>query len=348
VAPEVVEEGAILPKPRLSLPAADADGARRTAGRSLKQTIHLTTIEIYVSSARAVKTPSLNQRIEQQFDALSPELQRAARWVCQHPVDMGLCSMRELARRAGVAPATMTRLAQALGFEGFDGFRAPFRHALAGGEAASYLTRAITLQHKHEQPMSRYQRVNTLQQHNVASVQQLNDVDTLAAAAKLLLSSRRVMFFGLRASYGIAFHLHYVYQLIAGNGSLASDIGGTLTDQLDQLERSDVLVAISLAPYSRQTVEMTELARRRGVPVVALTDSALSPIARNARLVCTFAAESNSFFQSMTGALALTEALIVAVAMQGGRTVLTRLRQVQGRLSEQQAYWERHPRSAPL
>jgi len=42
------------------------------------------------------------------FDGLSPQLQEAARWVIDHPADVALLTTREQARRAGVAPATMT------------------------------------------------------------------------------------------------------------------------------------------------------------------------------------------------------------------------------------------------
>ena len=46
------------------------------------------------------------------FDTLPPQLKEAARWVIDHPADVALLTMREQARRAGIPPATLTRLAQ--------------------------------------------------------------------------------------------------------------------------------------------------------------------------------------------------------------------------------------------
>ncbi|MER9965151.1 hypothetical protein NKJ72_30585 [Mesorhizobium sp. M0045] len=43
----------------------------------------------------------------------------AARSLLDHPTEVALLSMREQARRAGVPPATLTRLAKRLGFDGF-------------------------------------------------------------------------------------------------------------------------------------------------------------------------------------------------------------------------------------
>jgi DNA-binding MurR/RpiR family transcriptional regulator len=143
----------------------------------------------------------------------------------------------------------------------------------------------------------------------------------------------------LRASHGLAFHLHYTYGLVAANGVLVQGLGGTLTDQLAQLERTDLLVAVSQSPYTRQTVEAVEQARKQGAKVLALTDSRLSPIARSADQVLLFRTASPSYFHSMVGALALAEALVAAVAVRGGRKVLARLASMQHKLDAQKAYW---------
>src|SRR5215471_4918975 len=49
------------------------------------------------------------------------------------PDDVALLSMREQARRAGVPPATMTRLAQRLGLEGYDEVRTLYAGAVRSG-----------------------------------------------------------------------------------------------------------------------------------------------------------------------------------------------------------------------
>src|SRR5512134_1765528 len=92
---------------------------------------------------------SIETLIERQFDALSPELQRAARWVRSNGPVLALRSMRSAASQAGVSPATMTRLARRLGFQSFDALRAPYVDRLAGGATLPplpYARRARALQ----------------------------------------------------------------------------------------------------------------------------------------------------------------------------------------------------------
>lgn len=64
------------------------------------------------------------------YEAMSPQLRQAARHVLEHPDEVALVSMRELARRADVQPATMTRLAKFLGFEGYGRIRDHYSEAL--------------------------------------------------------------------------------------------------------------------------------------------------------------------------------------------------------------------------
>lgn len=268
---------------------------------------------------------------------LSPELMRAARWVEQHPREVALQSMRECARRAELAPASFTRLAHALGFDGFDAIRARCQETLA--PQPGYAARAQALQATARQSADWLETLNEAQHANAASISGVNRRAQLERAADAMLAAAHVHFLGLRASHGLAFHLHYTFGLIAANGSLVQGLGGTMADQLGQMARNDLLVVISLSPYTRQTVEAVEQARKQGVKVLALTDSQLSPIAQAADHVLLFRAESPSYFHSMVGALALAEALVAAVAVRGGRKVLDRLSSVQKRLDAQGAYW---------
>jgi DNA-binding MurR/RpiR family transcriptional regulator len=235
-----------------------------------------------------------------------------------------------------VAPATLSRLSHALGLADFDAMRRPVAEALARSASAVPLL----------EPPSAPAGAGDLakaQQRNLASVAERNSEAAVASAAAAVLAARRVAFLGLRASHGIAHHLRYACDWLRPNAWLLHDLAGALVDQVAELRPDDLLVAVSQAPYTRQTVEMVQQAQAAGVPVLALTDSPLSPLARAARWVLLFDAGSPSFFHSMTGAQALAERLVAEVAASGGEAVVQRLRQVQARQHTQRAYWEKRP-----
>lgn len=299
---------------------------------------------------------NIELRIEQSFDALSPELQRAARWVLQHGASLALHSMRSSARQAGVTPATMTRLAQRLGFEGFEGLRQPLAQRLVEGRGAGRMAwphagrpagKARGAADEGGQPESALLSLARSQTDHIAAIATLNPLTAFDAAADAMLGARCAGILGLRMSHGIAFQLHYGYGLLAGNGLLLSDAAGTLLDQIAQLGKNDLLVAISQAPYARATVDAVQQALRQHVEVLALTDSALSPIARDATLRLLFASSANAYLHSSTGVLALTEALLDTVTRRGGSAASERLAQRQRQLASARAYWEMPAGGAP-
>jgi DNA-binding MurR/RpiR family transcriptional regulator len=285
-------------------------------------------------------------RLRAGFDAFTPELQRAAQWITDHPSETGLWSMRQQARSAGVSAPTMVRLARALGFADYASLRRPFQEALTG-RPIEYGARASALQ---AAPQARRierlaREIAASQIADVESVLALNSAEKLEAAVGAIAAAKRVGFLGVRAPFGIAFQFRYAYNLIARNGVLFDGVGGTVHDQVDALGPGDVLIAISQSPYSTPTVDAVTTAGKRGVTVVALTDSALSPLARNAAHFLLFRADSISFFPSMIAPLALVELLVAWLAARGGKAVLKRLAEVDARLAAQRAYWNHRPRN---
>jgi DNA-binding MurR/RpiR family transcriptional regulator len=289
-----------------------------------------------------VPTPRLPvlQAIERRFDALPPMLQRAARYVSDRPSEVAVRSMRTIAQDAGVAPATVLRLAYALGYSDYRGFRDVFIRELTE-EPASYRKRGETLQNAAtSEPAAIHPRIGEAQARAVSSVLQKNSAASFQKAAAQIARARRVGFLGLRASHAVAFYFYYVYGLVKENGVLLADTGGTFHDQLENLGPRDCLVAASISPYTLATVHAVEHAASRRVPVVAITDNAMSPIARPARHHLLCATEAPSFFSSMTGPLAVVEHLAARIAAGGGRQALARLRATDSRMKSIHAYWD--------
>lgn len=286
---------------------------------------------------------AIRQMIEDRFDSLSPELQRAARWVSRNGNVLALHSMRDSAQSAGVTPATMTRLAQRLGLGGYEGLRAPFRRELAGPASGALLDleRGRLNRRGARATADVIDSLNALQQANVASVIGRNRAADIEAVAGSLVDATQVFFLGLRVCHGVAFYLAYAYGLLRPNGRLVTGVGGTLSDQVAQIGDGGVLVAVSQSPYTRQTVEAVAIAHRHGAKVVALTDSTLSPLARHAQHVLLYDTASNAHFHSAAGAQALAETLSVAVATRGGTAAMHHLGRMQAHLRDSGAYWER-------
>lgn len=289
-------------------------------------------------------------RLQRLLPELTPELRRAAQWVERHPVEVSLWSMRKQAQALSLAPATMLRLAKAAGYESYDGFREPFQQALHR-TSGTMAARAQSLQGSRASEQQA-RDLGTQQEQALASVLRLNPLNALDACARAILGASKVGFLGLGASFACAFQMHYAYQLIRGDGVLLNRAADLLLELETGLDSGSVLLVISQAPYVKAVVNSVQQAVQRGIPVVAITDSVLSPIAQGARHVLLFEAQTGgqcaaSFFHSLVGAVTVAEHLLARIAALGGKPVVQRLAQLETSFRSQGIYWQHDEEAGP-
>jgi len=257
------------------------------------------------------------------FDGLSPQLQEAARWVIDHPADVALLTTREQARRAGVAPATMTRLAQRIGLKGYDEIRKLYAEAVRR-RPESFRARAEELLQRRdtEGDAALVHDVLSSLAHHLQALTSAESIERFTAAAKLIAGAERVFCLGLRSSFAVAYIFHYVRSLFGASSVLVDGAGGTGVDLLRTIGSADVMLAISVKPYTRHTVHAARYSRARGVRIVAVTDSEMSPLAALAEETLIVRTETPSFFHTMAPAFAAVECLAALVAARRGAQTL--------------------------
>jgi DNA-binding MurR/RpiR family transcriptional regulator len=266
---------------------------------------------------------SLGARLSEQLDTLPKRLLVAARWVLDHPADVALLSTREQAKRAALAPATLTRLAQRIGLAGYDDLRAVYAASLRR-RPESFSGRATELLDRHDEEggTALAQDILAALGDHLNHLRQPEQLQSLHRAAERLASARTIFCFGLRSAFPAAYMLDFVRSLIGAESVLADGAGGRGTDVLRRCGTDDVVFAVSVAPYTRLTVQAAEYARLRGAAVVALTDSAHSPLALLADEVIVVRTETPSFFHSMTPAFAAVECLGALMTARKGQAAL--------------------------
>ncbi|MCR4268354.1 MurR/RpiR family transcriptional regulator [Nitratireductor sp. ZSWI3] len=277
---------------------------------------------------------ALADRITRSFDQLPGQLGAAARYVLDNPGDVALLSMREQARRAGVQPWTMTRLAKRLGFEGYEELRQLHGAALKeqalgfSGKAGAQVARQ-----KEGGSHALARDIAAAGAAQVAALAEPETLETLVAAARTMADARRIYCFGLRSSHAVAAHFAYAMSFLGEKAVLLDFGAGTGLDALRHAQAGDVFFVTTVAPYTRASIEAAEHARSLGLTVVALTDSPVSPIAALADHVILAATESPSFLHTMTPAFAAAEILAALVAGAGGEAALAAIGRAEKQLS---------------
>lgn len=280
------------------------------------------------------------ERIVEIFETLPEQLQKAARFVIDNPDDVALLSMREQARRAGVQPWTMVRLAQRLGFSGYDEIRALHANAVRQG-TAGFVSRA-SVQVEAQQAQGDAALAAEIIASTAAQISRLAEPASIAAltrAAERLDAAHRVFCLGLRSSHAVAAQFAYVMSLLGEKTVLLDCRAGSGMDGLRLAGPDDVLLVVSVAPYTAATVEAALSARARNVPIVAITDSPVAPLAGMASALVIATTESPSFFHAMSPAFLVGEVLAALVAGRGGDASLAALRETERQLVEFGVHW---------
>lgn len=270
-------------------------------------------------------TVSFAQTLATRMVALPDQLRKAAQWITDHPQDVALLSMREQARRAGVQPATMTRLAQALGYDGYDIVRALHGDALRKSQPGLAATAA---RRNRLHAGTQQDAALAMVQHSAAQISALakeQTVSTLIKGAALIARAPRVFCLGMRSSHAVAWHIWYLLSLITDRASLLDGVGGVGFDVLAQAKPDNVLIVCGVAPYTRTVVEVVMQARAQNLRVIALTDSPLSPLISPDDPALIVPTDSASFLHSMAPAFTMAEILIALVARSNDPAVVARL-----------------------
>lgn len=273
------------------------------------------------------------------YAELTPELQKAAKFMVEHPEEIGLNSMRSVARDAGVNPATITRLTKTLGFEKYEELREPFRQRLRA-RAPEFAAKLQNVQKRGEfGDEAIFSDLRAQEIDNVETALSTGNYAVMRDAAQTLYNSRRVYVLGLRGAYAPAFLFHYAYQLFQDNSLLLDTRAGIFADQLRGIGTDDCLLVVSFPPYTRLTIDAVEYAAGTGVQIIAITDSIMSPAASAATHTIITGNRSPSFYHSFTGALAVVQALITLVVTRAGGDAVKIIEEAEEQLSRISAYW---------
>ena len=266
-------------------------------------------------TAPAADYEALQAEIGRRFAGLSRQLQRIARFALERPQDVALDTVAAAASKAEVQPSAMVRFAQALGYDGYTDMQRIFRDRLVQ-RSSSYRERIATLR-RAAPALSRPKAV--LHDFVADSINHLSHMEEhvaperLERAVGLLAGAARIHVLAQRRAFPVACYLAYALGQLELPVSLLDGVGGMVREQARAIRAGDALIAVSFRNYSPEVIELAAEAHRRGVPVVVVTDSAVSPLARNASVSFDLGDASDRPFRSLVEPLCLAQSLVVSV-----------------------------------
>ena len=216
----------------------------------------------------------LRGAIAQRHRALSGRLQQIAEFVLDHPTDVALGTVAEIAERSGAPPSAIVRFAHALGFDGFTQMQQVFRSRLVAGVAPSYKARLARMKSEEKsilgrKPAAVLGRFVAEAQSSLVTLSQSAHEHQLEAAIKILAKARDIYLLGLGGSFPVVTHLAYVLRKFGRRVVLLDGTGGSIHEQSHPATAEDALVAISFRNYYPDTARLFPELVARNVPSIS-------------------------------------------------------------------------------
>jgi DNA-binding MurR/RpiR family transcriptional regulator len=259
---------------------------------------------------------ALKTRLIQIKPDLPKRLQQVAAFALENPQEMALGTASSIAERAHVQASTLVRFAQAIGFGGFSELQAIFRSHLRD-RWPDYPERMKALHASARDSGDPTHLLAGFADSATASLAHLRATVTRAdldRATDLLNPAETIYLIGQRRAFSVSHYLAYALGKLSVRAMLIDNVGSLGAEQMANATPSDALIAISFAPYTPFTVDLTRKARERAMPIVVITDSPLSPLAGLADVRFEIAESDFGSFRSLAATFCLAITLAVALA----------------------------------
>ncbi len=263
---------------------------------------------------------ALREEIAHRYPGLSDRLRLIAEFALDHPTDMALGTVAEVAERAKVRPSAIVRFAHALGYGGFTELQQVFRSRLVAGAVPSYRERIDGLRKdgRFRDSNSPHELLERFVSEGTASLDNLQvsvREDDLARAIGLMGRAHVIYVLGLGGSFPVAAHLTYVLRRLGRRAVLLDGLGNVLADHVLTATRKDVVIAVSFRPYNRETVQLVPEFLARSVPTIVVTDSLISPIVNGADVVFEIPDMPEAALRTMVAPMCLVQSLAVGLTL---------------------------------
>ncbi len=272
------------------------------------------------------QSDSLKVRITNSLDTLSPRHKQIARFVLDNHYFTSFASASQVGEKNNTTAATVVRFAQALDYEGYSELQEALR-----SELPNYLTTAARMQKRmsaNNPPASNSQQVFYTDIKNIERTASSLSEKSLNDALDAIQKARRILIIGAGLSHAPVVFLAHSLKVMGFEAVAIEGEGLQSAVELSRIKPDDLMIAIDLWRYVRMTVNAVSQAKEKGTPVIAITDSVVSPLAQMADIAFEIATEGIVHSLSVTALMALLNVFVAMLADRVPQQVYESLKRV--------------------
>jgi DNA-binding MurR/RpiR family transcriptional regulator len=254
------------------------------------------------------------QAVRRAYDKLSKSQKRIAEAIVDDPEFVAFATVDKMASRLDVSPSTVVRFTYRLGLTGYQDLQERVRTLVRSQmrSATAEVDEQRVLAHLGDTTYARSFRQDL--DHLRRTIAGL-DPAVLERAIDLLASSRRVLVVGDGTAYGVAHFMSLTLDRTRGQADLVRADGESVGRLVD-IGSQDVMLAFTFPPYASTVLRAVRWANSRGVRVVGVTDSPISPVGQLVDVVLPTLVAGIGPQNTLVAAMAVANALLNGVVLR--------------------------------
>ncbi|MGD2148830.1 MAG: MurR/RpiR family transcriptional regulator [Anaerolineae bacterium] len=275
---------------------------------------------------------TVSDKIASAFADLPRGQRQVARFIIDNEYFVAFASAAEVAEEAGVSAATVVRLCQALGYEGYPHLRASIRRKFH-----RFIPTTQRLEDRLTAPIPKddvLTRAFATSIDNVKHTMGLIDREMFEGAIDAIGHASDILVVGGGLSAAPALFLSHSLKVMGFHVRVVTTGGIPLSLENSTLQSDDLLICIGYWRYFREIVTTMRRAQETGTASIAITDSEVSPLAQMADYAFVTTTESIGHSVSPLASIALIEAMIAALCFERPQETLAALQHVDAAYKE--------------
>lgn len=237
-----------------------------------------------------------------------------AAYITEHFEKAAFMTAAKLGKTVGVSESTVVRFAFEVGFDGYPELQKALQELIR-----NKLTSVQRMDVSSEQLTG----ANVLDKvlgkdiDKIRSTLEETSREDFSHAVDSICQAKSIYIIGTRSSGALAHFLSFYFNHIFADVKLIETTSRSeMFEQIMRIGKGDIFIGISFPRYSKRTAQACQYARSNEAKVIAITDSAQSPIAQCADHLLIARSDMVSFVDSLVAPLSLINALIVGVGMK--------------------------------
>lgn len=251
------------------------------------------------------------KRLVEISEGLPKRLRQCADFVGRNTDIIVVSTVAELSKAAGVQPSAFMRFCVLMGFSGYSEMQRMFRENYVQ-RWPDYATRLENLRASGEESpsalLAEFVDAGRASLENLAGT---IEAETLDNAVSALVKAPMIHIIGLSRAFPVATYLAYALEKMDAPAILHGKMGNL--NHRHSILPGDVLIVISFAPYSEETLDLAAFAHGQKNEIVAITDTLNSPLHALGAMTLTVSEEDVGAFRALAAPLSLAITLAVAV-----------------------------------